>query len=237
MADAGTALAETWDRMVALAERIEPCDWSRPTPCPDLDVHALVAHVATATADPGRAGTPERLLDGLRATRASQLSRSAAWAGPNPDKPGPGPASETRRQRMLGASCLDMWVHAYDLATALDEPLDLDADSPALQESCRYLLGLSPQLFALRTGADEGAGLRVTLRGRLTQRTALEVRDGRGVESSDRDAAGQAVTATPAAFVLLLSGRGDPQHWRDLGALEWSGSHGEAFVNRARLFA
>ena len=219
--DAAGAVMDTWDRVVALAERIELGDWSRPTPCPDVSVGALVAHVAmVAPPGPDQERGPQRLLDGLRAARRAQAVRLS---------------DETRSRRILRAACLDMWVHAADLATTLGEPLDVDEDSPAVLEACRYLLGLTPHLFK-RTGAGEDATLTIAVRGLGEQGMALKVRAGRAVWSPQHDPGGDAVTVTPAAFLLLLSGRGDPEYWRDAGALEWSGAGGEEFVRKARIF-
>lgn len=233
MDDAAKAVEDLWDRVVALAERIGPAEWSRPTPCPDLDVKGVVAHVATTPGPGVRAGaTPERLVAELRAARAREAARVAALTGADTTGRGDGASTE----RVLGAACLDLWVHAHDLSVALGEPVDLDEDSPAVAEACRYLLRFTPQLFAARSGADDGAALQIALRGPVDHDAALEVRDARGRWRNGAAGAAHAVSATPAAFILLLSGRGEPEQWRGLGALEWSGDGGEAFVHSARLF-
>jgi uncharacterized protein (TIGR03083 family) len=231
-ADATDAIMGLWDRFVALAEHIEPHDWSRATPCPDLDVSSLVAHVAAGT--PPLAGTErtgELWRDQLLAARRGQAARLAALTA-HATAAAP---SERTRDRLLGASCLDMWVHAYDLATALGQPVDLDEDSPAVQHACRYLLCLTPHLFARGAGDQEGATLRIALRGEVDHDAALAVREGQGLWGAPGDAAGHEVTATPAAFLLLLSGRGEASRSRDRGALTWTGARGEAFVRGARL--
>jgi uncharacterized protein (TIGR03083 family) len=255
MDHAASAVMTSWDRLVDLGERIGSDDWSRSTPCPDTDVGGLLAHVAGANlsnevgsssaAYPARRGKPHRLLDGLWAARTAQATRIEALTDPERTLPRTGPATTadaatgatgaTRRNRLLGAWCLDLWVHGYDLATGLGEPVDLDEDSPAVATASAYLLRLVPQLFARRTGASEGAGLRIALHGAIDHDRAVTVQDGRGRWSPDGDHAGHTVTGTPGALVLLLSGRSDPAHLRDVGALDWSGSRGEAFVQRARL--
>lgn len=225
MSDLQGALSELWDRAVLLAERVDPADWSAPTPCPGMDVGELVGHMAVA----GRVGAAgqERLLAALRAARqreAEEIAELARAAGT------PGPAA-----RQLAARCLDMWVHVYDLATALDEPVDLDEASPALAEACATTLRYTPRLFTSRVGAAEGEAVRIRVHGALEHEATMRVRDGRAQWTEDTDEVGGTVSGTAGAFVLLLSGRGGPQQWRAADSLEWSGASGEAFVGRARL--
>lgn len=222
--DAADSVMDLWDRVVALAEQVKPDDWSRPIPCLDLSVRGLVAHVATATGANG-ADPSAQLLAELKAAREAQAARMMALTG--------------HQDRVLGASCLDMWVHTYDLATALDRPVDLDEDSPAVAEASRYLMRFAPQLFARGTAGEDGATLTIDMHGPLQHTATLALQGGRGLWSPDAARArdGDTVTATPAAFVLLLSGRGEPERWRDLGMLQWSGAGGAAFVHNARLFS
>jgi hypothetical protein len=216
------AVLSLWDRVIDLAERAGATDWARPTPDPEMTVRDVVSHVASGTAT-GRTGTPEQLVQGLRLARAAHAERLAADAAA---AHGPGHVHHA-----VGASCLDLYVHAHDLSTALGVPVDLDEDSPAVREAAHYLLHLAPRLLALRAGARAGDTLRVGLPGDETQLTV-------GREELWRpDGAEGSVTATPAALVLLLAGRGDPGHWRARGALDWSGPSGEAFVQKARLYA
>jgi hypothetical protein len=216
------AVLSLWDRVIALAEQAGATDWTRPTPDPEMTVRDVVSHVAAGTAV-GRAGTPDQLVEGLRLARAAHAERLAADAAA---AHGPG-----HPHHAIGASCLDLYVHAHDLSTALGVPVDLDEDSPAVREACRYLLHLAPRLLAVRAGAQAGDTLRVGLPGDETQVTVGST------ELWRPDCADGSVTATPAALVLLLAGRGDPGHWRARGALDWSGSSGEAFVRKARLYA
>jgi hypothetical protein len=258
MTDAARAVLTLWDRVIALAEQAQPLDWTRPTPDPDMTVRDVVSHVAAGTAIPaGPRVPPAELVEGLRLARAEYEARLAAVARHHRrhEEQHDEPHDATHLRRQLGATCLDLYVHAHDLSTALGVPVDLDDDSPAVTEACQYLLGLTPHLFAGRAGAHEGQTLRVGLPGMAERGPVLAAADGatvtvaggRGLWRPDATAEGQpdgtdtdgagVVTAKPAAFVLLLAGRGDPAQWRDRGALEWSGDSGEAFVRKARLFA
>ncbi|MDQ3708021.1 MAG: maleylpyruvate isomerase N-terminal domain-containing protein [Actinomycetota bacterium] len=233
MSVAAEAVVDAWDRLVALAEQIGPDDWQRPTPCPDSDVAGLVAHVAGPGAwQPAAAGAAGDPVEALRGTRATQVGRIAAVGGDASH-----PTEDGRGERMLRASCADLWVHTYDLTTGLGEDFDLDENSATLAQACQYLLGLTPALVASRLAPGEAADLRVALRGGVEHDRTLAVRNSQARwDGSARAGSEHLVAATPAAFVLLLSGRGDPGQLRNSGVLEWSGAHGEAFVRRARLY-
>jgi hypothetical protein len=230
MTDAVQAVLGLWDRVILLAEQAEAADWGRPTPDPEMTIRDVVTHVAGPAARlAGPDAPPAELLDALRRARDAAAHR----LDHHPGSP-----------RATGAACLDLYVHAHDVAAGLGVPVDLDDDSPAVAEACRYLLGLAPALSA-RAGA---AGLRVGLPGTGTGGLWLPAEaeaeaEARAItaEAETREITAEAetgaITATPAAFVLLLAGRGDPRRWRDRGALDWSGAAGEAFVTKARLYA
>lgn len=228
--DERTALVGLWDRIVALAERIGSDEWERPTPCPATDIGTLVAHVAGTSAVATRRGAAGGAIDALRAARDAQVTQLLAV-----DEPAE--AEAARAQRVIAAGCLDLWVHAYDLATALGEPVDLDEDSPAVRAAARYVLDFAPHLLARRVRAEDGATLRIGVRGAAPSDRTAAVRESRGQWMPEARGAGASVIGKPTALMLLVSGRGDPEQWRAAGALDWSGAGGEAFVRGARLLA
>jgi hypothetical protein len=228
MTDAVRAVLPLWDRVIALAEGADPADWSRPTPDPGLDVRGVVSHVAVAPPT----GTPAQLLERLRQAREAYLAH-LAQAERHLHGHGHGHHHHDH-DVALGAACLDLYVHAHDLAGALGVPVDLGEDSPAVREAYRYVMGLAPKLFTVRAGAQAGDTLRLGAGG---EQAEVEALPRRGAPGELRPAIDGTVTATPAALVLLLAGRGDPGLWRARGALEWSGESGEAFVTKARLLA
>ena len=58
--------AQEYDRFVAQLRALSPEDWSRPTPCPAWDVHAMVCHVL------GMAELAASVPEQLRQTRAAR---------------------------------------------------------------------------------------------------------------------------------------------------------------------
>lgn len=232
MGDATAAVTASWDRLLRLSERIDGDDWGRATACPGLDIASLIAHVAGLPSQTLPRRGASTLLDGLRAARRIQLVRTASWGNALSSAE---TSNDVSVDRLVGAWCSDLWVHGHDLSSALGEPSGIDDDAADVMAACRYLLRFVPYVFARRAGADEGDELRLVVGGAVDQDRVLTVREGRGVWSSETSVTDHAVSASPGALVLLLSGRADPGQLRELGVLHWWGTRGEAFVRRARI--
>lgn len=228
------AVDQLWDRLLGLADGIGPDDWSRPTPAHGLDLRGLVGHLAgpevRRAVDPAAAPDP---LAGLRAARRARQDEldgllRAAGTGAATDDP--------RTSRRVDARCLDLWVHAHDLGSTLGTPTDLDDSTFAVHRSSTYLLRLLPTLAAPRLGTEvDRREVRVRVRGLDAPEAVAAVRRGRGVWLPGDHRTGDEVSATPAALVLLLSGRVAPDVLRRHGALRWSGSVAEDLVRHARI--
>jgi uncharacterized protein (TIGR03086 family) len=121
-----TAYARTSENVEALS----PEDLSRPTPCSEWDVRALLAHVVAAT--DGLTAmlhdeTPDWGKDALgddpgAAVRRSYEDSLAAWAEPGAVGK---PSTQMPGMRVVDFALGDAVAHAWDLATALGRPLDL----------------------------------------------------------------------------------------------------------------
>lgn len=217
--DTADAVAGQWDRLLLLAEQIEPGDWSRATAVDSLDVRGLVTHiVGVDRALDGDAADP---LAGLRAAR-TRSAREHRTGTP-------------QVERVLAAGCLDLWVHAYDLGSALGTTMDLDEDSTAVRAASAYVLRFLPQLLAARPGTGDDRSVRVVLRGAAAHDGVAAVRGGRWLWLPPDHAADDSVTATPAALVLLLSGRATAEDLRAADALAWSGTAAQDLVRHTRL--
>ncbi len=122
-----------YERTAALTASLSPGDLDRPTPCPDWDVRALLAHVI-ATADglvdvlQGREADWGK--DALGEDPATSVRRSVdaaleAWAAPGAVDT---PSRQMPGMRVVDFALGDAVIHAWDLSAALGQPLALDDD-------------------------------------------------------------------------------------------------------------
>lgn len=209
MEDATRSLLGLWDVTEALVEGIGAHDWSRPVAVPGTDVLDLAVHLTGV-----HYSGPDRVRHGLAAARALDAVRLA-------DRPS--------GDRVLGATCLDMCLHAYDLGQALDAPIDLADHADAAMEACRLVAGVAPRLLLAATGSRD-SGMRLRVRGPGGWELDRVLGQPRGSVTSS-------VEIEPAALLLVLSGRGDPDELRATGSARWSGDAADAFLRGARLFA
>ena len=260
------ATGALWDRVIALAESLDAADWQRPVPwCPAWNVADLISHLGglqsslngspqPATPEgwepPPGAGvfdaamgpavaarkdwTPQQRLDELRSASDAHVATLAAvedWTEPTV-----GPTGQTTQLGLYAQRAFDIWVHLQDLAEALGRAVDSDDRSPAAAAAALFVLNTVPWMFVKRAGAAEGATMRVTLGPPVDHDSVLLVANGRAGWDESADPGECLLQATPAAFVLLLAGRGSPQRWRDEGVVSWRGPRAAEFVERAGMF-
>ncbi len=137
--------------------RVRSADLGLPTPCPDWDVRALIAHVVSADewvrqllggCSHAEIQVAEDVLGGdpYAAWHASASSLHAAFAHPNSlERIVDHPVGRISAGRLIFFRCLDTVVHAWDLARAIgaDESLDAVAVS-----SCREVVAPVALMFA-----------------------------------------------------------------------------------------
>ncbi|MFI6228342.1 TIGR03086 family metal-binding protein [Micromonospora echinospora] len=162
------SLAEFTDRV----GRVDPGRWSAPTPCPEWDVRALVAHVVTedrwavplldgATIESvGDRFTGDQLGDDpVEAARdAARQAERAATAPGTTDRTvhlsaGPTPAREYLHQLVA-----EHLIHGWDLAVAIGADPRLDRE--AVRECARWFTGRVADYQAgnlVRPGVDVSA--------------------------------------------------------------------------------
>src|ERR1700761_5947959 len=127
--DAARSLLDLWNGVAGTVAALVPADLARSTPDPATDVGALGAHLA---GPPG----PGSLAARVTAARDDAARRLAG---------------RTAGDRVLGAHCLALWVHAHDLAAALPAgPSPGRADparhTPVAVEAARLVADLAPRL-------------------------------------------------------------------------------------------
>lgn len=129
-----TVLRTAFDRLRTLADETGPDDLSRPTPCADWDVRALLDHVVA-----GQSGLVAVLRgqapdwsdgDRLGDDPVAAVDRALDAALDAFSQPG---APEQTSEKLPGLRIVDFAaadavVHGWDLATALGRPLDLPDD-------------------------------------------------------------------------------------------------------------
>lgn len=222
MDDATQAVLELWDVAEEAVDHLRSDDWTRPAPGAEPTVGDLVAHLGGVHAGVHFAG-PDR----LRASVAEARRRTAVRL-----------EGRTAGDRVLGADCLDLCLHAHDLTTALAAPVDLADHAAATVEACRLVIDIAPRLLVSALGARDATVRLVVRRPDAGGTPALErtvhVVGGRATGPTG-DAAPDVVEIDADALLLLLAGRRRAEALAATGAAAWSGEAADAFVHRARL--
>ncbi len=157
------ALEETRRRVAAIG----PDDWSRPTPCADWDVAALLNHIVAGNwwaAELARGRTIDEVgdrfdgdllgddalgaYDRSAEAAASAFEEPGAMSAPCAVSYGPVPGRVYAGHRFI-----DVFVHGWDLAAATDQPTELD---PELVDACWTEIEPQLEMFAA-SGAFKAA--------------------------------------------------------------------------------
>ncbi len=218
MDEATRSLLDLWDVTEHAVGTMAPPDWARRTPCPDMDVTDLVMHLAGV-----HYAGPDRLREGLVAGRARTATQLADRA---------------TGDRVLGAHCLDLCLHAHDLTSALGDPVDLADHAPAALEACRLVVDVAPRLLVAALGGRD-ATVRLVVRGAASlpglERTIHVVEGHTAPPAVGAGTTVDTLEVEASALLLLLAGRRGADALEAAGAARWSGSAADAFVHRARL--
>lgn len=131
------ALLSTYARVLALVDGLKPADLTRPSPCSEWNVRALLAHLVAAIdglAGQLRGEKPDWAKDALGDDPVATLRRSVQEALVQWRRPG---AADTPSPMMPGMRIIDLALadavaHTWDLATALGRDPMLDEDAVRL---------------------------------------------------------------------------------------------------------
>ena len=167
--DASTALRRATAAFEQRLRLVGDDDWSRPTPCSEWDVRALVNHViggnhryvlllhGASAEEVGRTRSEDHLgADPLAAFTSTARDLAAAFRERGAlDRIAHHPVGERTGAELLAMRVLDVTVHAWDLARALgvDDTLDPEAVDFALAHAEVIEAGRQHGSFAVPTGA------------------------------------------------------------------------------------
>jgi uncharacterized protein (TIGR03083 family) len=210
--------------------------------CPEWDVRGVVAHTIGVEAvldgwEPSVESPPpfEKLgelaeaIDGLdaagvaaavAAVTSSRLEHLRSMAPGVVDAPSITPTGVKTYGDFLRIRVFDLWVHARDIAVPLGRPLD--AGGIGAELALDEVAGAIGYIVGKKVGLPDGRSVVVHVTGGVERDIAVVV-DGkaRPVDSvADPDIE---LTADVETFVLLASGRIDPQSCIDDGRITWSG--------------
>lgn len=137
-----TLMVRAVETAIGVVQGIGPEALDRPTPCPDLDVRALLGHLSAWMTDPAygaatkrpaggapdeslafEPGWADRFAEGARAT-ARAWSEPAAWEG-STSLSG---QMEMPAETIGGLVYAEFLLHAWDLAVATGQEFTLDDD-------------------------------------------------------------------------------------------------------------
>jgi len=200
-------LAEEWGAIDTLAQGLADAEWELPSECPGWTVRDVLSHligiervllgeapppplaelpahvenevgarneawVASRRSHPG----PEVLREFQEVT-ARRISELRSWPESRFDEIGPSPVGVVPYREFIHVRVMDSWVHEQDIRVATGRP-GHDA-GPAAELSIDRLCAAMPFVVGKQAGAPEGASVRFDLRGPLSRRIDVIVRDGR----------------------------------------------------------
>jgi uncharacterized protein (TIGR03086 family) len=167
--DAFEALSSANAEFEARLRLVRPSDWTRPTPCDAWDVHALVNHVvganrrytmllggASAAEVDATRSTDHLGDDAVAAFRATAAELTDAFCHEGVlTRTAHHPAGDRTGAELLDMRVLDVIVHAWDLARAIDADERLEPGIVSFVLACApgLIAGSRPGSFT--TPADE----------------------------------------------------------------------------------
>lgn len=256
------ALEETWGAISALLAEVRDDEWARPTPCAEWAVHDLGAHLGAiesqfqglrqpemeapppATGIDGwtaagvrarRTWTPGQILAEIEAASGAQLAHLRALDGEAWLTTRMGPLGETTEDGLAAIRVFDLYLHLLDLRTALDRPLDLEAEPIACRVCVERVIELTPWGAVKKAGVANGARVRIDLSDPAGRTVDLVVHAARGrLDPADGDAHSW-ITGPAPAYLLLAAGR--PAMAEAAGGIVFVGDDARRLLEGFRIFS
>jgi uncharacterized protein (TIGR03083 family) len=249
-----TILEEEWAAIDALGQGLGDGEWELPSECPGWTVRDVLSHLIgierTLLGDPAppplallpahveneigarneawvapRRALPGRdVLDEFREVTARRLAELRGFPRARYDEIGPSPVGEVQYREFMHVRVMDSWVHEQDIRIATARP---GHDSgPAARLSLDRLCSGVPFVVGKQAGAPDGSSVRFDLRGSLSRRMDVAVRDGRAKVVSALDGPPTAALDMDVeVFWRLTCGRVDGKAARLAGLVDVMGDN------------
>ncbi|GAY18699.1 maleylpyruvate isomerase family mycothiol-dependent enzyme [Mycobacterium sp. shizuoka-1] len=235
------ALEACYTSIEGLCTELSDADWKAQSLCPDWDMRAVIQHVVSieavlagwlpqdvTTPPPFEraaeflAGTdePAVLVQKVGAVLAERRRDLAALTPADLDRPSWMPVGPGTYGRFLEIRVFDFWVHVRDITIPLGRPTD-DAGLAA-ELALAQVEGSIGYIAGKKIGVPEGGSIAFRLTGPLVREINVAV-DGRAKQVAHLDNPDATLTTDSTTFIMLASGRIDPQAQIDAGVVSWSG--------------
>jgi uncharacterized protein (TIGR03083 family) len=250
-------LDEEWSAIDTLAQGLADEEWELPSECPGWTVRDVLSHLIgiervllgeaapppltelpphvenevgarnEAWVAPRRSRPGPEVLQEFQQVTARRIADLRSWPQSRFDEIGPSPVGEVPYREFMHVRVMDSWVHEQDIRVATGRP---GHDSgPAAQLSIDRLCAAMSFVVGKQAGTPEGASVRFDLRGPLSRRIDVVVRDGRakaGVELDGQPTA--SLDMDVEVFWRLTCGRVDGKAALLAGLVDIGGDDGLA---------
>jgi uncharacterized protein (TIGR03083 family) len=235
------ALEACYSAIEGLCADLSDADWSARSLCPDWDMREVIQHVVSieavmagwlpedVTTPPpfGRAaeflaGTddPAVLADKVSAVFDSRRQDLSALRAADLERPSWMPVGPGTYGRFLEIRVFDFWVHVRDITIPLGRRTD-DAGIAA-EIALGQVEGSIGYIAGKKIGVPDGSSIAFKLTGPVVREIDVAV-DGRAKQVAHLENPDATLTTDSTTFIMLASGRIDPQTQIDSGAVRWTG--------------
>ncbi|MCV7180200.1 maleylpyruvate isomerase family mycothiol-dependent enzyme [Mycolicibacterium sphagni] len=235
------ALEDCYAAIEGLCADLSAAEWKTRSLCPDWDMGEVVQHVVSieavmagwlpedvSTPPPfGRAaeflaGTddPAVLTEKVRAVFDERRRDLSALTPADLARPSWMPVGPGTYGRFLEIRVFDFWVHVRDIAIPLGR--STDDGGLAAELALAEVEGSIGFIAGKKVGVPDGSSIAFRLTGPVVREIDVAV-DGRAKQVAHLDNPDAVLTTDSTTFIMLASGRIDPQAQIDSGAVSWTG--------------
>ncbi|MGY4708178.1 maleylpyruvate isomerase family mycothiol-dependent enzyme [Mycolicibacterium sp. CBM1] len=240
--DIRSALQACYAGVQALCADLSAAEWAAQSLCPDWCVRDVIQHVVSIEAvlagwSPPDAATPPAfeqaaeflagtddpavLAEKVRAVLDRRRADLSALTPADLERPSWMPVGPGTYGRFMEIRVFDFWVHERDITIPLGRPTD--DTGVAAEIALAQVEGSIGYIVGKKIGLSEGSSIAFRLTGPLVREIDVAV-DGRAKRVEHLDHPDVTLITDSTTFVMLASGRIDPQAQIDSGAVRWTGA-------------